>query len=49
MRLFKDAFTRFFIIGFAAGAVVVAATSGIGGTPEVPGGMVPSAVAATAP
>ncbi|MBW8753436.1 MAG: hypothetical protein JF595_04690 [Sphingomonadales bacterium] len=48
MGLFKADFYRFFAIGFGAGALLVAATIGIGGSGDLPGGVVPSAVAAPA-
>jgi hypothetical protein len=48
MRLFKADFYRFFAIGFGAGALLVAATMGIGGSRDLASGVVPSAVAAPA-
>ena len=48
MGLFKADFYRFFAFGFVAGAVLVAATLGIGGSQDLANGVVPSAVAAPA-
>jgi hypothetical protein len=47
MRLFKDDFYRFLAFGFGAGALLVLATIGIGGSSGMNGGVVPSAVAAS--
>ena len=46
MGLFRSDFTRFFALGFGAGALLVLATIGIGGSGDVAGGVVPPAVAA---
>jgi hypothetical protein len=48
MDLFKPDFYRFFAFGFGAGALLVLATIGIGGSSDVANGVVPSAVAAEA-
>jgi hypothetical protein len=46
--LLKPDFYRFFIIGFAAGALLVVGTVGIGGAGDVAHSVVPSAIAAPA-
>lgn len=48
MGLFKSEITRFFALGFGAGALLVLATLGIGGSSDVATGVVPKAVAAEA-
>lgn len=48
MGVFKADFYRFFAIGFAAGALLVLGTIGIGGASNIANGVVPSAVAAPA-
>jgi hypothetical protein len=48
MGLFKSDFTRFFALGFGAGALLVLATIGIGGGSDVANGVVPQAIAAEA-
>lgn len=48
MQLLKSEITRFFAIGFGAGALLVLATIGIGGSSDVATGVVPKAVAAEA-
>jgi len=48
MQIFNAEFYRYLALGFGAGAMLVLATIGIGGTQEQPGGMVTSAVAASA-
>ena len=49
MGLFKPDFYRSFAIGFALGAVVVFTTLGGGTGGNIANGVVPAAVAATAP
>jgi len=48
MDLLKSEITRFFALGFGAGALLVLATIGIGGSSDVATGVVPQAVAAEA-
>jgi hypothetical protein len=48
MRLFKSEITRFIALGFGAGALLVLATIGIGGSGDMANGVVPQAVAAEA-
>ncbi len=48
MGMFKADFYRFFAIGFAAGALLVVGTIGIGGMGKLADSVVPSAVAAPA-
>ena len=48
MDILKAEITRFFALGFGAGALLVLATIGIDGSADLAGGMVTSAVAAPA-
>ncbi len=48
MGLLKADFYRFFALGFAAGAILVGASFGIGGGEDLAHSVVPSAVAAPA-
>jgi mannose/fructose/N-acetylgalactosamine-specific phosphotransferase system component IIC len=48
MGLLKSDVTRFFALGFGAGALLVLATIGIGSSGDVANGVVPQAVAAEA-
>jgi hypothetical protein len=48
MDIFKSDLTRYIALGFGAGALMVLATLGIGGSDDVAHSVVPSAVAAPA-
>lgn len=47
MGLFKADFYRFFVLGFAAGALLVLGTTGIGGEARLADNLVPPAKAET--
>jgi hypothetical protein len=48
MQLFKADLFRYIAFGFGAGALMVLATTGIGGSDDIAHGVVPSAAAAPA-